>query len=111
MDIELPEKVKVAGYNIAIKAWSNHSATAASRYGEFSANEMEIRIDMSMHPEKLLDVFLHELYHAVYWAYDIRDEDKEERACSVLSTGMAQIYIDNPTVLAFIKEAVARRNN
>lgn len=106
MDIKLPDNVKVAGYNIAIKEWAPHSATTASRYGEFSANEMEIRLDMSMHSEKVLDVFLHELYHAVYWAYGIEDSDKEERTCSVLSTGMAQVYIDNPSVLMFIVDTM-----
>lgn len=108
MEIKLPEKVKVAGHSIKIKDWHPHSASAASRYGEFSANEMEIRLDMSMHPEKLLDVFLHELYHAVFWTYGLLDEDKEERICSQMSTGMAQVYIDNPDILQFIKELALR---
>jgi len=107
--ITLPEKVKVAGYNIAIKDWPPHAASASRRYGEFSANEMEIRIDMSMHSEKVLDVFLHELYHAVFWVYGIRDEDKEERICDQLSAGMSQVYIDNPDILRFINESREKR--
>ena len=51
---------------------------------------------------KVLDTLLHELNHAVYWAYGMEDEDKEERIVGTMATAWAQIFRDNPEFVAWI---------
>jgi len=103
---ELPDKIKVAGYDIKIINWHPLQAGNVQRYGEFSSHLLEIKIDMSASDGRVLDILLHEIYHAVYWAYDIQDEDKEERIVNVFSTAMNQVYLDNPDLLRYINESV-----
>ncbi len=50
-----------------------------------------------------LDTFLHELNHAIFVVYDLKDSDNEERIASVLATGWTQVYRDNPRVLDWIR--------
>lgn len=103
--MKLPEKVKVAGFDISIVEWDHHVASAAARFGEFSCLEQNIKIDKTLGKQKLLDTFLHEINHAIYWAYGMQDEDKEERIVSTFATAWQQIFRDNPEVIAFVSEA------
>src|SRR5690606_40211864 len=84
--------------------WTTIASHAAGRFGEFSNLEMLVRVDSSVNPMKVLDTLIHEINHAIYWAYGIEDEDKEERIVGTMATAWAQIYRDNPDLLRFIGE-------
>ncbi len=111
MAIKLPDKIKVAGYDMKVVEWCPHAAGATQKYGEFSSHEMTIRVDTSSVIQRTLDILLHEIYHAIFWAYGIENEDKEERIVNIFSTAMNQIYRDNPDLLRFINESVEVLNN
>jgi len=81
----------------------------AQRFGECSTYRQEIRVDTSLKPQKLLDTFLHEINHAIYWAYHLEDTDKEERTIGTMATAWAQIYRDNPRLLRFINLVCAEK--
>jgi hypothetical protein len=69
--------------------------------------EQTIRIQRHMAtPQKAVDTFMHEVLHALYWAYGIRDEDKEERTVGAMSTALMTCYRDNPWLLDWIREAL-----
>lgn len=103
--LKLPSKIRVAAFDINIEDWQPHSANSKQRYGEFSSVENVMRIDTS-YPHNTLGTFLHEINHAIWWAYALEDGDTEERIAEVMSTAWIQIYRDNPEVLAFINNAV-----
>jgi len=103
----LPSVVRVAAFDVAIKNWHPLSATANGKFGEWSSVESTIRVDTTVAPMKVLDTLLHELNHAIYWAYEVEDEDKEERLVGVFATAWAQVYRDNPDLLRFIQEIIA----
>lgn len=102
--ITLPTSVRVAAFDVTIEDWTPIASHAAGRFGEFSNLEMLIRVDSSVNPMKVLDTLIHEINHAIYWAYGIEDEDKEERIVGTMATAWAQIYRDNPDLLRFIGE-------
>lgn len=104
--MKLPTKIKVAAFDIDIEDWHHHSANAAHSYGEFSSQENKIRIDVTTNKIKLIDTFIHEINHAIFWAYGIEDEDKEERVVATLATAWVQIYRDNPDILPFIQDTL-----
>lgn len=102
--VPLPTSIRVAAYDVKITAWTGDEGTIRQRFGEWSGLSQEIRLDVTRDPVKQVDTLLHELNHAIYWAYGIEDEDNEERLCAILSTAYTQVFRDNPQVLHFIKE-------
>ena len=104
MSHSLPQSVRVAAFDIAIIAWPHTAAAAAAKFGEFSSLELCIRVDASVAPIKLIDTLIHEINHAIYWAYGIDDADKEERLVATMATAWTQIYRDNPALLTMIRE-------
>jgi hypothetical protein len=88
--IVLPRSVRVAAFDFEIVEWGTHAANASRRFGEFSSLEMLIRIDTSVAPMKVMDTMLHEINHAIYWAYGMDDADKEERIVGTMATAWRQ---------------------
>jgi len=107
--INLPDKVKVACFDIKVEEWHPNSANSRRCYGEFSALELLIRIDVSSAPTKIVDTLIHELNHAIYWVYGMEDGDEEERIVGTMATAWTQVYRDNPDILDFIKTALLRK--
>lgn len=103
----LPSVVKVACFDIEIEVWTSHRATTESKFGLWSAIEQKIGVDGSIiNIYKFLDTLIHEINHAIWWAYGIEDDDKEERVVATMATGWVQIYRDNPGLLKFIQENI-----
>lgn len=104
---KLPKIVRVAGYDIRIELMSTHMATSMQRYGEFSSIEQTIRLQCEMPSRfKAVDTFLHEVNHAIFWAYGLEDDDKEERIVSTFSTAQMTLFRDNPWLTKWIAEAL-----
>lgn len=108
----LPEIIRIGPFDIHIIRWPQVSATATMRWGEFSASEQVIRIDCEMvTPFKAVNTLLHEIGHAISWAYEIKDEDKEERRVSVMATAWTQVYRDNRWLLKWIYQTLHGESN
>lgn len=101
--MKLPEKVKVACFDVRIEAWHPVSAASRSCYGEFSSQELLIRVDEAPNGIKVVDTLIHEINHAIYWAYGLERGDEEERVVATLATAWTQVYRDSPDLLEFIK--------
>lgn len=105
---KLPSKIRVGAFDFVIEKWSEHQAASKSRYGEFSSMDQRIGIQLTFpSPAKAVDTFIHEIMHAIYWAYGIEDDDKEERTVSMLSSGWVQVYRDNPWLADWIRTTLA----
>ena len=64
-----------------------------------------IRFDGEMpSAAKMLDTLLHEIFHAIFWAYGIEDKDEEERTVSTMATGWAAFLRDNPAFNTWMTE-------
>lgn len=102
----LPASVRVGPYTFSIEKWSMHQASANQAFGLCSSNEQRISIQSEMPTRwRAVDTFIHELYHAIFYAYGIEDEDKEERAVGALGTAHVALYRDNPWLIDWIKSA------
>ena len=103
----LPACVRVAGYDFAIAKMNWHETTSKQRWGECSTTEQSIRLQASFPtPFKAVDTFLHEAMHAVFWAYGVHDEDKEERIVATLGTALMTLHRDNPWLAGWIAAAL-----
>lgn len=102
----LPDSVRVGAYDFRIVRWSSLEASAGMKYGECSTIEQNIKIQVNMPSRyKAVDTFIHELLHAMYWAYGVEDEDKEERIVGMLASAWVVFHRDNPWYFDWIKSA------
>ncbi len=100
--MKLPNKIKVACFDIEIREWDTKTANMRRCYGEYSADELIIRIDVTQKEQRVVETLIHEIIHAIYNLYNINDDDKEERIVSAMSRGWLQVYRDNPDLLKLI---------
>jgi len=109
--IDFPKSVKVANHIIKIIEWTDKEANAQNQFGEFSGNELIIRINTELHQSLIIETLWHEILHAIYWSYNIKDDDKEERTITVFATGISQVMSDNPKVNLFLNTGKQNDNN
>jgi len=102
--VSLPESVKISGYTFKFSVLDRIQANADNVYGRFSSQTLIIEIDTSVPSFHVLDSFIHEITHAIYWCYNLRDGDSEEKVVSLIARGWQQVYRDNPDVLKFISD-------
>lgn len=107
MSVSLPtSSLRIGPYDIAVLSWEPRSAQANNSSGEFSSTEMCIRINCRTDRLFAVDTVLHEILHAIYWAYQIKPEDGEERTVTVLATAWLQVYRDNPGLLLWLYDTI-----
>ena len=102
--MKLPDKVRVAHVDVNIESMTPQQASSRGRWGEWTPNDgMTDRIEIGdrSHPE-VVCTLIHEINHVVWWAYELEKGDEEERVVGVMATAWAQIYRDNPELVAFI---------
>lgn len=104
----LPKKLRISAYDFRVDLWDAPQAQNAHRYGECSSIEQRITIQAEFATlVKMIDTLLHEIGHALYWAYGVEDDDKEERIVSAMGTAWTQLWRDNPALLDWLSAAMA----
>ena len=96
--------VKIGPHTITIHQMSTSEALAQGIHGSFSEIEGCIRLNTDRAMSSVIDTLMHEIIHGMYSVYSLCDEDDEERTVSVLGTGMAALFIDNPDLLKLVSK-------
>jgi len=106
--LRLPDTIRVGPFDLAIEKWSGPRYASGQRKGHFSPCEQAIAVAVDhATPIDAVDTLLHEIGHAVWWAYGVHDEDKEERIVATLATAWLQVYRDNRWLLDWLRLALA----
>ncbi len=105
--INLPAAVKVGRRVYAVEDWNIRGAVGADRYGECSHTEATIRVCTAYGRHQAAATLLHEILHAVWCMWRLRDDDNEERTVGALENGIATVWVDNPQVFAWIGAGLA----
>jgi hypothetical protein len=103
----LPKSVRVGPYDIALEPMTPARQHTEDATGYFAYAETKIAFEA--HPVSgpyAADTLIHEISHAIYYVYGIKSEDDEERTVSTLSTGLVQVFRDNPWLLGWLKKAL-----
>lgn len=101
----LPESIRVLHSDVKITEISESTARDLMHgvFATFNAKDEEIRIFVGdRQPMNVAESLIHELLHAIYHNYVIYDEDKEERTVCTMAGGIAQVWLDNPELIAFL---------
>lgn len=103
---KLPKKIRVGGYDFHIVLDTN--AKSEDHGGFDSVNQQMIFEASPVTRLRAVDTFEHELKHAIYYAYGLAEDAPEEAVATVTGKARAQIYRDNPWVLAWLKAGTRR---
>lgn len=104
----LPNSIRVGPFDFTVREWTHQEGYSRGRYGEMSTVDFTISVDQTTAPVKLVDTILHEIGHAIYWAYGIEDGDQEERLVGTLATAWTQVWRDNPSLLHWVGATLGR---
>ena len=104
----IPKKIRVSvnKYDVELKkeVYLKKNQTTEC-YGVCNSTEKTIELSTSYPNHNVSCVLLHELLHALYYEYDLENRTPEEKVVSILSTGLTNLFVDNPKLLEyFIKE-------
>lgn len=104
-------RLKIAGFDVTLRMVDDASSNSDQRWGAFHCLPGRIEYQ-STWPcgAKFIDTLLHEIGHAIFWAYGIYDDDKEERTVATMATAMVQIYRDNMWLLSLIENVLDEQN-
>lgn len=103
----LPKRIRIGPYTIKVVKIQDDE----ERYGEFCERSQEIFIAEKFACNGVMvDSFLHELLHAIWFAQDVKDGDGEERTVARLATGLTQVLQDNPLVIDWLLRNVKKWN-
>ena len=94
-----PLRIKVAHLEYQILPMTpKHVLYEGSNYGLHIAVDNHIYIDASQaSPAEQVRILFHELIHAMFWAYNISKESRdEEKTCAILESPLAALFRDNP---------------
>jgi len=100
--MNLPEYIKVGPYDISVRVISSELAARLKEDGDFDGETIHIA-DGQRGPQ-LADTILHELLHAIYATFGLKDEDEEERIVSALATGLVGVLRDNPNFARWLTD-------
>lgn len=104
---ELPSEIQVGPFPYKVAPLDHTIATNLGFLGECNRTTDTIRISDGMSPQRTAAVFLHEIFHALYEAHGLLNENfDEERIVDSLSYAFAQFVKDNPGVTKDLFEAL-----
>lgn len=105
---KLPKTIRISGFDFDITRLTAAEATTQQKYGAFSSLTQAIEIQWGMPSvHKLVDTFMHEICHGLFWVYGIGKEDSEERIVSMLGTALLALHRDNPWLSAWISSTLS----
>lgn len=102
----MPTSVKVGYKTYRIESWSHREGAASSRYGETSNVANRISVDASYGKVTAGETLLHEILHACCAVFNRPDDANEESTVTTLASALATVWIDNPNVMTWIKDAL-----
>ena len=94
-----PDSVTVSGTRIDIKWFQDLESVAEIDFGE-----MTISIGRNVSPSMAVDALIHEILHALWYFSAVPKKAREERAVSVLSSGLNSVFSSNQSLALWISE-------
>lgn len=98
----LPASVRVGAYDFAIVAAPTHDLGNA--LGDFVLGARRIRLQDDLAGALLADTLLHEITHAIWNVGGLSGEAAEEQVAQVMGAYWAQVYRDNPKLIAWLAD-------
>ena len=102
--MKFPKSVRIGPHDFTIKPLPARKVDGT--YGDFNQVRRRIRIQRGLAPSMNVDIMLHELSHAIWWVWNIKSGDKDERIINTMATALTALFRDNPKLLKAIVKAL-----
>lgn len=76
--------------------------------GEIDFRTCSIRMSKDMEPTLAVDTLIHEAIHAIWYFADLGKKAGEEKAVSVVSSGLNALFASNRNLVKWIQEVHAK---
>jgi len=104
----LPKSVKVGPYDVSIVERDESWTEEVHAVGMFESAKLRIEVNVYRDAVYVLDTLIHEIFHAIFFTYDLADDDKEEKVVTVGATAFTQVLRDNPTLTTFMHRVLTK---
>jgi hypothetical protein len=108
--VKLPNQIKVGPYSYQINSRDMEWFRVHNVHGRVHNSSLVMDIVNEQHPSMVLDTLLHEIYHTIFYVYNIEDEDDEERTICTMATGFTAVLVDNPELVKLINKVTKEHN-
>lgn len=90
-------KIKIGCLTYKIINWDRDDADQSGFFGTHSSKHQIIKLANDMSKERKKEVLLHEIIHAIWDQWVVREEGfKEEEIVRSLAIGLTTVFKDNP---------------
>src|SRR5580704_17180888 len=104
--MRMPRSIKVGHRRFEVVSWDAKAAAAEDAFGDCRQEPPIIRIAKGRTPADRAEVMIHEILHLCW--YGLPDKPEEESAVNYMGINLAQIYADNPDLIAWLSHCLAR---
>lgn len=108
--MKLPKIIKVGYHNYSVVEWTDIEVELSGTWGQCDKNKKVIYICTSAKPKVVADILIHECFHAIWEFFNLEEEESEEKAISILSSGLVDLLARNPKVLEFIYNNIGAKD-
>lgn len=104
-----PEKVFLS--YLALDIVEKEVSHGAQEYGLFSPEISRIEVRQGQGPREEANTLVHEVLHAICYAYGLRlSFDEEERIVNAMANGLCDLLARNPDLIAYLTEGLMHGN-
>jgi hypothetical protein len=104
--VNLPTHIKVGPFDFAVRPISRELGLRLREDGDFDGES--IHVTKGQRGPALADTVMHELLHAIFKTFALKDEDDEERIVSAISKGLVGVLRDNPNFAPWLNDEANR---
>lgn len=100
------KSIRVGPFDISIKKLEGEELEKWC--GTFSEAKHTIYLAETFEtPRQEAETAIHEIMHAIYSVFGVRDKDQEERVVGLMSVGMASVIRDNPKLIEWLRKKLS----
>lgn len=97
----MPKSIRVGNLTYKVFAQRSVQMDMMQCMGVCLLDKSEIWVSPDLHDEMLAETLLHEVLHAIHANFDLDDNSDEERFTLLTARGLAQLWHDNPKLIAW----------
>ena len=103
----LPKSIHVGPFAYTLEVIDNLKEGGEEHWGLCIHNKQKIQIaGEHATPQAAVDTLLHEIMHAIWKERGLAKREPEERAVQAMATGLTCVLLNNPALLAWMREGL-----
>jgi hypothetical protein len=100
--MSLPSCIKVGGFDYKVYERGDFVKTQG-QFGQCDNDVGVILVGTDLTKAMQVNTLIHEIFHAIYYVYNIEEKDEEERVVNTFANGWHQVLSDNPSLVNYVK--------